>query len=126
MTDHLEHYGVPGMKWGKRRNATIKDARARQRVRKDEIKGLKKEKLRAQTDAGRKHLDKVIKEKKIVLKEGGDASIAKKSTVGVLFLKGTAGATLMASTAAAVHIAVQVGKFAGEVGTALSESDWEQ
>lgn len=126
MTDHLEHYGVPGMKWGKRRNATIKDARARQRVRKDELQGLKKEKLRAQTEAGRKHLNKVIKEKKFSLKNGEDAALAKKSTVGVLFLKGTAGSLLLASTAATVSIAVQVGKFAVDAGNALADSDWEQ
>lgn len=125
MTDHLEHYGVPGMKWGKRRNATIKDARSRQRVRKDEIKGLKKEKLRTQSEAGRKHLDKVIKDKKIVLKEGGDASLAKKSTVGVLFLKGSAATTLLAASAVTVSLAVQVGKFAVDAANAVAESGVE-
>lgn len=122
--DHLAHYGKKGMKWGQRmkqRNSDIKDARARQRVHKDEFKGLKKERLRTTTDEGRKHVDKLISDKKYVIKNGSDAALAKQKTTAQKVMKGTAVTALMSTAASAVYVAAVVGKFAVDAAVKVTE-----
>jgi len=93
--DHLEHYGVPGMKWGKRkvaeskaRNATITDARNRQAVRQAEVRTLTAKRLTARTNKGKEHLDRRIADKKFEIDNGSDASIAKQRKTGEKVLHG--------------------------------------
>lgn len=112
--DHLEHYGVPGMKWGKRkiadtreRNTAIKSARAKQDSRKAEVRHLTAKRINARTEKGKAHLDAKIANKKFEIDNGIDSKIAAQRTSGENVMRG-------------VRIAGMIGLSVVGLGTAAS------
>lgn len=93
--DYLEHYGVPGMKWGKRKAAAIKannqsihDSRARQSLRKSEISSLTAQRISATSSKGKSQLDKKLADKHFELKNNPDFMNASRLTSGEKVMKG--------------------------------------
>lgn len=93
--DYLEHYGVPGMKWGKKkvaqskeRNASIDAARGRQAIRKAEVRALTAKRINERSAKGKAHLDRKIADTKFEIENGSDAKAAKQLKTGEKVMKG--------------------------------------
>lgn len=93
--DHLSHYGVPGMKWGKHkvaqskeRNASIDGARGRQAVRKAEIRSLTAQRISERSAKGKAHLDRKLADKKFEVENNDDVKLAKQLKTGEKVMKG--------------------------------------
>lgn len=93
--DHLAHYGVPGMKWGKRkvaeskaRNASIDGARARQAGRKAEVRALTAKRITERSEKGKAKLDRAIADKNFEIDNNPDSKAAKQLKTGEKVMKG--------------------------------------
>lgn len=100
--DYLEHYGVPGMKWGKKkaaerkaRNDTIDSARSKQSERHAELSKLKMQRLQATSAKGKKHLDRKIEDKNFEIANSSDAHVARQLKTGEKWMKGAKVAGMM-------------------------------
>ena len=122
--DFLAHYGVKGMKWGKRsggsgsssgpsrkekrkaNNQKIVEARIRQGRREQKYEEAVGDYMIARTNKGQDKAEKIMREREKELFTNKDAAIASKLTSGEKWANGIAWAGLGLSTVAYGSIAV--------------------
>ena len=96
--EDLTHYGVKGMKWGVRKAAAnrreIKSARARQRIRKDDIRKLQAKALETASPKGKAAAEKALAKAMDDFKSNPDYRTSKKFTaleqIGISAVSGVA------------------------------------
>lgn len=134
--DHLAHYGVPGMKWGKRkiaaskeRNASIDGARSRQAARKAEIRQLTAQRISERSEKGKAHIDRKLADKKFEIDNNPDSQAAKQLKTGEKVMKGVKIAAILGMSvvglgAAASIVNQELNKLDND-GLPMSAKQWE-
>jgi hypothetical protein len=103
--DFLAHYGVKGMKWGKRkaarleRNREILSARGRQVEREDKYEQSVVDYFNAKTRSGKAKAERAMAENEKKLINSPDAAMAAKLTSGEKWANGAAWASAGIATA---------------------------